>query len=113
MSLTMASPLRSIYQESEIKVHANPFDGNEIGKTSRELNESEKIGRKKGPLSKIPEFWAAKYRCILMGVILFFSIAEILMFNINNFLQGESTKSVLQKFMKRYMTNQTESLVIQ
>lgn len=97
----------SIYRTNCNKFGITPFahDLEGKGKTGREIEENGTSVKKANPLSKIPEFWSAKYRCILMGVILFFSVAEILMFNINNFLQGESTKSLLFRFMNEYMRN--------
>ena len=86
------------------------FPPNMKGKKGKEMDGETRVEVKRNILSKIPEFWAAKYRCILMGVILFFSILEIIMFNVNNFLQGETTKTVMQKIIKKYFyTNHTRT----
>ena len=88
----------SIYKENERNFAV-------MGKKGLEIPESD-VGtqkRRRNPFSKIPEFWTAKYRCILMGVVLFFSVVEIIMFNVNNFLQGESTRSIMQKLITKYL----------
>ena len=104
----MASLQESTIYKKNCETFGEPsFISKMDGKTGREIIiESQEKVKKKG-LSKIPEFWRAKYRCILMGVVLFFSIAEIIMFNVNNFLQGESTKSIMQKLVKKYLANST------
>lgn len=96
----------SIYRKN--KEYTDPFlsegkkEGKKEGKTSRE--QGSENGKKRFFKDKIPDFWNAKYRCILMGVILFFSVIEIVMFNLNNFLNGESTKSILNRFLNKYLT---------
>ena len=78
-------------------------EGQGTGKAAGEIAET----KKRTLISKIPDYWAAKYKCILMGVILFFSVAEIIMFNVNNFLQGESTRNILYNIIEKYFSLNT------
>ena len=98
----MASLASTNTFQKNVDVFATAISPEMDQKIGKEINEGAPTRVKKSALAKIPEFWVAKYRCILMGVILFFSILEIIMFNVNNFLQGESTKSILQKLIRKY-----------
>ena len=68
----------------------------EAGTNDRE----EEIARRFDFGSTVNAFWRAKYRCILMAAIVFFSILEIFLLHFNTFVstdQGKNATSILIK----------------
>ena len=91
-------------EEVPVKV-TTYFEGEkEKGRKYYALDEMDTVPKnpivRKNKFVCIQNFWEAKYKCILLGCLVFFSVAELFLINIDHIIKDTENRKIIENLIK-------------